>query len=164
MAEVGGGLVSPSVVLGEHISASRLMPVRRLLTSAYTPIATERGATRRTPTHKAPTVVVTLPNAEVGGYHCSRNYWPVRVWQQRGHGLRRRTGNNDSETQSVTEGEGEEETRWQFEPPPSPPNFAPAAAPTAATPAAAPRRRSTLTTPCFHMKLRSAMKKPGNGK
>ena len=60
--EVWGGLVSPSVVLGEHISAPRVMcwfapastprarpmPVRRLLQSAYTPIATERGATRCT--------------------------------------------------------------------------------------------------------------------
>ena len=98
------------------------------------------------------------PNAEGGDYHCSRNYWPVRVWQQRGHGLRRRTGNNDSETQSVTEGEGEEETPWQFEPPPSPPNFAPAAAPPAVALAAS-------TTSRFHMKLRSAtrsaIKKPG---
>ena len=56
----GGGLVSPSVVLGEHISAPRVMcwfapastprarpmPVRRLLQSACTPIATERGLER----------------------------------------------------------------------------------------------------------------------
>ena len=144
------------------------MPVRRTACSNLhtLPLQLSEERAPRALTHKSAHggYARMQPNAEGGDYHCSRNYWPVRVWQQRGHGLRRRTGNNDSETQSVTEGEGEEETPWQFEPPPSPPNFAPAAAPTAATPAAAPRRRSTLTTPRFHMKLRSAMKKPGNGK
>ena len=97
--------MSPSVVLGEHISAPRVMcwfapastprarpmPVRRLLQSPYTPIAPERGA--RTPSAHAQhaTLVVTLAcsqmrkvattiaHATIGRYVCGSNVGMVFV-------------------------------------------------------------------------------------